>query len=103
MSVEFELPENSLLYADDCRGIYIPQYFAQSIKRDLVTGIEEEDYKILEAGPDHELYWDVWDGILQEAVIKHPTWGDCYFYQDGCLWIIAKEQPEKEDEEEVEE
>lgn len=28
-----DLPKDSLLYADGSRGIYIPQYFAESVNR----------------------------------------------------------------------
>lgn len=98
MNDEFQIPENAILFADSNRGQYIPRYFAEVVRRELVTGVEEEDYNILLDGPDHELYDDVWCGVLDSAVIKHPTLGDCYLYQDGDLWIIPKDQPLKEEE-----
>lgn len=76
------------LYAADNRGIYIPQYFAQTINRDLVHGVPEEDWKILESGPDNEYYWEAWDGVLFNAKIKASNAPEGFLYQDGDLWII---------------
>jgi hypothetical protein len=33
------------LFADSSRGVYIPQFFAQTIKRELVTGINKDEYE----------------------------------------------------------
>jgi hypothetical protein len=92
------LPENSVLYADSNRGIYIPQHFAESIKRDCVTGLSEADWRCLEAGPPGsifadgegcEWYWETWDRVLNNAVITEPDTGNKYaLYQDGDLWLI---------------
>jgi len=73
------MPDGSWLYADSSRGIYIPQIFAQSIKRGCV------------AGPDCEAYWDVWDGVLNDAELTDPTSGQVFtLFQDGDLWCIPK-------------
>ena len=79
------------LFLSDARGIYIPQDFAQSIKRECVTGIPEEDYAILEAGPDHEWYWDVWSDVLGNAIVTDPQSGTVYtVYQDGDCWLVER-------------
>ena len=72
------------LFADSARGIYIPQHFAESADRDKFTGIDEEQWAILEVGPDHEHYWDVWDEVLDNA----ETTCGAVLYQDGDLWLI---------------
>lgn len=77
------------LYADANRGVYIPQYFAQSIRRDLVTGVEPEDWLTLEAGPDTEWYWETWAHVLDHASIDNPKGGPHGFlHQSGDLWIV---------------
>jgi hypothetical protein len=77
------------LYASDARGVYIPQYFAQSVNRNLVIGVEPEDYQTLEAGPDAPYYWDTWQHVCDHASISNPKGGPHgYLYQSGDLWII---------------
>jgi len=86
------------LFADSNRGVYIPQYFAQEVIRELVTGVGDEDYKILEAGPNHKYYWDAWAGVLDNAKVNDPKLGECYLHHDGDLWVVPveKEEPKVE-------
>jgi hypothetical protein len=85
--------ENALLFVTDAMGIYIPQIFAKQIKRDCVTGISDEDFAILEAGPDDgpdHGYWETWDDVLNNATITDPDRGEFSLYQDGDLWLVPK-------------
>ena len=88
------LPERTreaevILFLSDARGIYIPRDFARSVDRDQVNGVSEEDWEILEAGPDHELYWDAWSDVCDNARVTEPTTGVVYtVYQDGDCWLI---------------
>jgi hypothetical protein len=84
--------EKAALLVSDGWGIYIPQHFAKTIKREFVTGVGEEDWKILEAGPDHEHYWDAWAGVLDNASVNDPQMGECYIHQDGDLWLVPVER-----------
>lgn len=84
----FDLPENAICYADSARGIYIPQYFADSVRRELVRNVTDEDWTILESGPDHEYYWDTWDDVTSSAILT-DDFGDTWtLYQDGDLWLV---------------
>lgn len=84
----FDLPENSICYADSARGIFIPQFFAESIRRELVQNVTDEDWTILESGPDHEQYWDTWDDVTSSAILT-DDFGDTWtLYQDGDLWLV---------------
>jgi hypothetical protein len=76
------------LYADSARGIYIPQYFAETIDWNAIDNWNEDERDILLAGPDHESYWDVWDSILNNVV----TVCGGVLWQDGDLWIIWPDQ-----------
>lgn len=76
------------LYASDSRGVYIPQYFAESCKREYVKNVSDEDWKILEAGPDHELYWDTWSDVTSNAKIETPDGKTGFLWQDGDLWVV---------------
>lgn len=79
--------DNPILYADASRGWHIPQYFAESVRRDLVQNVTQEDWDILESGPDHEWYWETWESVLDNAAIHHA--GIEYFlWQDGDLWLV---------------
>jgi len=74
----------TVLYASDSRGIYIPQHFAETANWDQFEGWSEDQKLILLSGPDTESYWDVWQEVLDDVTT------DCggLLYQDGDLWII---------------
>ncbi len=76
------------LYASDSRGVYIPQYFAETVKRDCVSGVSDGDWKILEYGPEHEHYWDTWNKVNDNAVINSPDGRIGFLYQNGDLWVV---------------
>ncbi len=80
------------LFVDSSRGVYIPQYFAQSVQRDLVTGVGDDDYTTLIAGPDHPFYWEAWADVLDNATINDPKLGECYLHQDEDLWVVPVEK-----------
>lgn len=84
-----ETPETMILLFDGASGIYIPQRFAAETSRDHVTDVSDEDYAILEAGPDHEFYWDAWSDVLDYARITADD-GTVYtlYQQDGDCWAI---------------
>jgi len=82
---------NAILFADDHHGIYIPQYFAQQINHEFVTGVSDEEWTILEAGPDHDLYWETWEQVAaySNVIITMPDSGIKYYLcQIGDLWLI---------------
>lgn len=83
------------LFCSNASGVYIPQRFAQEVDRSCVTGVADKDYEVLEAGPDHEHYWDAWADVLDNAKIQDPKMGECYLYQEGDLWVVPvqKEEP----------
>lgn len=78
-----------LLWLADHRGQYIPRDFAESFKdRDKdVSGVTAEQWAILEAGPDHEHYWDTWDEVQDTARI---TIDDIEYFvsQDGDVFLV---------------
>lgn len=77
-----------LLWADDCHGIYCPQYALERLTREQLTGISDEDWDIVLAGPDHEWYWESWDIICSDAIVTLPD-GDAYrIEQDGIVWLV---------------
>jgi hypothetical protein len=75
---------DAICYADSARGIYIPQYVAETIRRDMVKYVSDEDWAILESGPDHPDYWEAWDSFLNNA----ETTDGAIFWQNGDLWMI---------------
>jgi hypothetical protein len=86
-----------LLWLSDSRGVYIPRDFAISFSADRakhVSGVSDEDWAILEEGPDHESYWDVWTDVCDNAVVtdihgvKFSVWqdGDCWLIPEGMEW-----------------
>lgn len=81
-----------LLWLDDHRGIYIPRDFANSFadRAKSVTGVSDEDWAILEAGPDHEYYWDTWTEVERDAVITDENGVKFTIFQDGACWLIPE-------------
>lgn len=84
----YELPEDSKLLFDGCRGIYIPQNFAEEIIRDCVSNVSDEQYEVLEAGPGREWYWETWQEVLDYAVITEPDGTEYTLYQDDDVWLV---------------
>ena len=83
-----------IIYADSSRGVYIPQYFAESIKRELVTGVSDQDWKDLELDPygeDSESYWETWTKFLDNARI-HYNGKEYLLFQDGDLFLISENE-----------
>ena len=80
--------DNAKLFADSNRGVFVPQYFAESVDRDKVIGIDADDYSILEVGPDHEYYWETWDSVLTNAVLTDVSGRKWILHHDGDLWVI---------------
>lgn len=89
--------ETMILFAADDRGVFIPQYFAEAVVRELVTGVTDENWAILEAGPEHEWYWDTWNDVENNAVLT--TNGMEYtLWQDGDLWLVSESAEWSDDE-----
>jgi len=84
----YNLPDDSILFADSARGVYIPQHFAEAIDRDAVRGVGPRDWATLEAGPYEEWYWETWNRIEQNAIITDDNGIEYRLYQDGDLWLI---------------
>ena len=78
-----------LLWLSDARGQYIPRDFACSFaNRDAtVSGVTNEDWQALSAGPEHHWYWETWDSVCDNARITIE--GTVYtIYQDGDCWLV---------------
>ena len=84
----FNLPDTAILFASDRHGIYIPQYFAESVDRTKLSGVSDEDLDILLSGPDHEHYWDAWNDVEQCAILTDDNGVTYSMYQDGDLWLV---------------
>lgn len=72
---------------DGAIGIHLPKYWALYCNPRAWDGVTGEDVAILESGPDHEDYWEVWDGVLQNAS-STDRWGDVWYLdQDQDLFM----------------
>jgi hypothetical protein len=81
-----------ILLLSDARGIYIPRDFANEIRQDFVVGVEQGDWDVLEAGPDHESYWDTWQVVCDNAVVKTLAGDEYRIHQDGDCWLLCYER-----------
>lgn len=84
-----------ILFCNNASGIYIPQRFAQEIKRDLVVGIEPDFLEHL-LDPEGENYWSDWDHVLNYCQVKNGdnTW---ILFQDGDLWLLDLDRMTEEE------
>lgn len=89
-----------LLWLNDARGVYIPRDFATCFtdRAANVSGVSDEDWSILEAGPDHKLYWDTWDDVLNNAKVTDANGVKFTLHQDGDLWLIPDGMEWSEDD-----
>lgn len=84
------MPE-PILFCDGASGIYIPQRFAEEVKRDCVTGVDAHEFETLALGPDTEWYWDTWADVLDNAKVHDPVANVTYtLHQDGDLWLLPE-------------
>jgi hypothetical protein len=81
-----------LLWLSDSRGQYIPRDFANSFqdRAKNVSGVSEDEWKLLEAGPDTAWHWETWDNVLNNAVVTDDAGVKFRLYQDGDLWLIPE-------------
>lgn len=81
-----------ILWLSDARGQYIPRDFARSFtdRAKHVANVSDEDWAILDAGPDHEHYWDAWHAVCDSAVVTDDDGVEYHVYQDGDCWIVPK-------------
>jgi hypothetical protein len=81
-----------MLWLDDHRGVYIPRDFANSFRDRAkdVAGVTADDWTVLEAGPDHECYWDVWSDVLDCATVTDENGVIYRLHQDGALWLVPE-------------
>ncbi|MDE2096593.1 MAG: hypothetical protein KGL39_05045 [Patescibacteria group bacterium] len=79
-----------LLWLSDARGVYIPRDFANSFadRAKSVSGVSDEDWRILESGPEHESYWDAWCDVCDRAIITDDNGVQFNVWQDGDCWLI---------------
>ena len=84
----YDLPEDAICYANSAHGVYIPQHFAESIKRECVRGVTQEQWVILEQGPDHESYCCVWGEVIDHAIVTDFCGFEYCLHQDGDLWLV---------------
>jgi hypothetical protein len=78
------------LWLADTRGIYIPRDFANSFadRAKSVEGVPDTEWTVLEAGPDHEWYWESWQVVCDNAIVTDENGVKYSVWQDGDCWLI---------------
>lgn len=79
-----------MLWLDDHRGIYIPRDFAASFadRAKSVRGVSDDNWSILESGPDHEWYWEAWNDVCDRATVTDDNGVEHFVHQDGACWLV---------------
>lgn len=87
-----------IIISDSARGVYIPRHFAETIKRERVTGVSDLQWEDLESDPygiDSDILWETWDRVLDNARVTCPDTGTVFvLYQDGDLFLVPENQLE---------
>jgi len=77
------------LLISDRWGVYIPQQFATGFLG--WDGVSEDDRAIIEAGPEHEHYWDAWSDITSTAFYTDENGNVWRLWQDGDLFCYCED------------
>jgi len=70
---------------DGSHGIYIPQRYAVTASADDMATEEQRD--VLLEGPEHPLYWDVWEEILRDVEVTRGE-SKWVLEEDGDLFLV---------------
>lgn len=92
---------------DGASGIYIPKRFAREIDRLAIAGVEESDLDYLARGPGGclddggeltegetvrgEFYWDIWQDVLDNAILTDVHGNEYRLHQDDDLFIVPED------------
>ena len=75
---------------DGSRGQYVPQVFAERFPE----WCEGDEEAILRAGPEHELYWDVWDEVSYKEYADQSLYtgesGDIFILSDSPMQALVE-------------
>ena len=79
-----------ICFITDAMGIYLPKNFVDLLKdcKSQVEGVKEDIWKILEAGPYEEHYWDAWEEVERNAIVSDVAGNKYRVHQDGDCWLI---------------
>ena len=87
-----------LLICDGLHGVHCPRDAIQTLENMRAAGallmlpstLAAVDHAILRDGPDHELYWDAWDGALSYLSVSIA--GVSYFlHHEYNVWLIPSD------------
>lgn len=69
----------------------VGERFARNMKGNgRVENVSNEEYDILEAGPDHPLYSDTWQDVLNKAILTRDNGRQFTLYQDEHVFYLEK-------------
>lgn len=94
LSLNFE-DSDATVAVNDHHGVYVAKVFAELYGAELIkAGYKQEDLDILLAGPEHELYNEVWSELFPR-VLKDDEGKEYVFDvvgESGDVWEIPAEQ-----------
>ena len=89
-AVAFNPDTDCRLILSDSHGQYIPQLFCADLTQAdaEAMGIDPQDVKDCQLGPDNEFYWEAWQSILDAAESTDSHGIKWRLEQNGDLWEI---------------
>ena len=79
-----------ILFLSDARGQFIPRDFAKAWadRTVSVANVSDDDWTVLEAGPDGEGYWDSWIEVCNQAEVTDIDGVKFFLEHNNDLWLI---------------
>lgn len=90
------------IFADDSRGIYIPQHFAKAHNKDVwnFTDCWPDSLTVITGDVMQEGYWDAWHDVIDNAFCIDENNNKWTLYQDGDLFVICSDLMTEEESKE---
>ena len=95
------------LLITDSAGQYIPQIWYEKCYLDVHwssnngwgwIGVPKWTRSIIEAGPEHEEYWDAWESILNSTKYIAASGLIWTLHLDGDLWAVSEDHVWEDEE-----
>jgi len=84
------MQDNFQHIVSDAHGIYSAQIFTEMIDFNTVSGIDSEGWGILEHGPDHPDYIDVWANELQNVFVTDKKGERFLIYENEGIYLYPE-------------
>lgn len=93
-----DIKDSAVLIADSHHGIYTPKLVVDGELSNTTwdwSGVDKEDIKSIQNGPDDDWYWDAWANVIDNVSITGLDGTKYFLYQNDDLWAIPEQCSEQ--------